>query len=73
MIDQEILDRIDEVIKASPTMDREKRFTRPRYHKLKKLQTNLNSYRDLLLDLVISVRQMEKALQQEITEVGRRY
>lgn len=68
-MDEELLTRIDEVIKISPDLKPAIRFTLTRAHKLGKLQRNLRAYRDNLTDMLLTIRSMETSLDREIQMV----
>lgn len=71
-MDQALLDQIEAVTKNSAEMPSNSRFTRDRYFKLCKLQRNLRAYRDNLTDMLVTIREMENALNAEIDYVGKR-
>lgn len=71
MLSDETINNIDGAIKSSITMAPGKRFSWKRQRALEKLRKNLQAYTDNGLDMLLTLRSMVKALDQEIETVER--
>lgn len=68
---KELLERLDQMLKDSKDMKPGDRYSMKRHKTLCVLRRDLGSYKDVMLDQLVTIRQMERALDGEIKFVER--